>query len=307
MTYTLHIIIKDQVTVFMNVAMLNKTMRLIGFLILSVFAQNVFSESLRISPEQLKDQLSSKNLIILDTRSAEAYESGHIQGAYSFPIILTYTNQKLNGKISQPGPTQEIFRTHGISLDSHVVVYDNGDLVDAARLFWTLEVYGLSQVKILDHGFDDWINKSYPISFQLHTAQPSQYIATLNHKRLASKFTTQLATRNNNQQVIDARSIAEYLGEKSSAKRFGHIPTAMSIPASHNIAIDQGFASLKPIDQLLQIYSNIPKDKKIVIYCAIGRVSSVNYLALRELGYDVSNYDASWNEWGNDLKLPIEK
>lgn len=277
------------------------------FFIVAVLSQSTFSETLRISPEQLKQQLSDNQLIILDARSSKAYQAGHIAGAASFPISLTYKNQKLNGKISQPAAIQKNFRARGISKDSQVIVYDNGDLVDAARLFWVLEVYGLTQVKVLDHGYDDWLNKAYPISLKEPVSTPSQYIATLNHRRLASKFTTQLATRNKNQLVIDARSTSDYVGDTSSAKRFGHIPTALSIPASHNISVAEGVAGLKPISQLTELYSNIPKDKKVVIYCAFGRVSSVNYLALRELGYDVSNYDASWNEWGNDFKLPIEK
>ncbi|WP_198263949.1 sulfurtransferase [sulfur-oxidizing endosymbiont of Gigantopelta aegis] len=266
-----------------------------------------FSESLRMSPEQLKQQLSDNSLIILDARDPEAYQAGHIQGALSYPIALTYKNQKLNGKISSPGVTQKNFRLRGIDKKSQVVIYDNGDLVDAARLFWILEVYGLSKVKVLDHGYDHWISKDYPISLENHTAKPSQYIASLNHKRLASKFSTQLATRNKNQLIIDARNTSDYVGKTSSAKRFGHIPTAINLPASHNIAKTGGFSSLKSIDQLTKLYSDIPRNKKVVIYCAIGRVSSANYLALRELGYDVSNYDASWNEWGNDFKLPIEK
>ena len=286
---------------------MKKILALTCFFIVAVLSQSTFSESLRISPEQLKQQLSNNKLIILDARSSEAYQAGHIAGAASFPVSLTYKNQKLNGKISQPAAIQKNFRARGISKDSQVIVYDNGDLVDAARLFWVLEVYGLTQVKVLDHGYDDWLNKAYPISLKAPVTAPSQYIATLNHKRLASKFTTQLATRNKNQLVIDARSTSDYIGDTSSAKRFGHIPTALSIPASHNISTVEGVASLKPISQLTELYRNIPKDKKVVIYCAFGRVSSANYLALRELGYDVSNYDASWNEWGNDFKLPIEK
>jgi thiosulfate/3-mercaptopyruvate sulfurtransferase len=33
----------------------------------------------------------------------------------------------------------------------------------------------------------------------------------------------------------------------------------------------------------------------------------VTYLALRLLGYNVLNYDASWQEWGNDPAVPIFK
>ena len=56
---------------------------------------------------------------------------------------------------------------------------------------------------------------------------------------------------------------------------------------------------------LKEIYKNVDKSKKIVLYCAIGRIAATNYFALRELDYDVSNYDASWKEWGNDSSLPI--
>ncbi|MCU7940435.1 MAG: sulfurtransferase [gamma proteobacterium symbiont of Bathyaustriella thionipta] len=279
------------------------------FFLLSDFVLSVAiaEESLRISPEQLKHQLSDKNLIILDARSSDAYLTGHIENALSFPVNLTYKNKNLNGKISQPAVIQQYFRSLGITVNSQVVVYDNGDIADAARLFWVLEVYGIKQIKILDHGYDDWQKKSYPMSIKQAKPTPSQYIATLNHMRLASKFTTQLATRNANQIVIDARNFSDYIGKTSTDKRFGHIPSAIHIAASHNLAVTEGITSLRPLKELEQLYQRIPKDRKVVIYCAIGRVSSTNYLALRELGYDVSNYDASWNEWGNDDKLPIEK
>ncbi|MCP3851339.1 MAG: sulfurtransferase [Gammaproteobacteria bacterium] len=292
---------------------MKKIISVLFFFFSILLVQNTFSETLRISPEQLKKLITEgqstkeKSLIILDARNTKDYQSGHIKGALNFPIVLTYKNQSLNGKISSPAATQKNFRSRGISMDSSIIVYDNGDLVDAARLFWILEVYGIKNVKVLDHGFDDWLNKKYPVSFEKQAAVASQYIARLNHRRLASQFTTQLATKNINQIIIDARSISDYMGKTSSAKRFGHIPTALSIPSSHNISLDEAYASLKPLNKLLDVYSDIPKEKKIIIYCAIGRVSSANYLALRELGYDVSNYDASWNEWGNDDKLPIEK
>ncbi len=278
-----------------------------SFIILCLLSHSVVSETLRISPEQLKQQLSDKNIIILDARSTADYLAGHIKGALSFPVNLTYKNKKINGKINQPTIIQQHFRSRGITKMSQLIVYDNGEIVDAARLFWVLEVYGLTNIKILDHGYDDWLNKAYPVSFEQAKTTPSQYIATLNHRRLASKFTTQLATRNANQFIIDARDYSAYIGKTSTAKRFGHIPGAIHIAASHNLATTQGFTSLKPLNELEQLYDSIPKDKKVVIYCSIGRVSSTNYLALRELGYDVSNYDASWNEWGNDDKLPIEK
>ena len=262
------------------------------------------AENLRLTPEQLKQSLS--DYVILDARSASDYQSGHIKGAINFPIDLSYQHKNINGKITEPVKMQAYFRERGIEQSSKIVIYDSGNLVDAARLFWSLEVYGIKDVKVLDHGFDHWLNKSYPISLEQPKRKNSHYVAAINHKRLASKFSTQLATQNPNQFIIDARAIPAYQGKTSTAKRFGHIPTSANYPASHNLNINENIASLQPLDRLKEIYSDVPKNKKIIIYCAIGRISSANYLALRELDYDVSNYDASWKEWGNDFSLPIE-
>jgi len=276
------------------------------FLLVFVVADNCYA-TLRVSPQQLKEPLSRSNYLILDARSVEAYMAGHIPGAISFPVNLTYHDKQTNGKLVKPKQMQKYLRARGIDINSNVVIYDNGDLVDAARLFWALEVYGLRQPKVLDHGYDYWINNNLLISLDEPSIQVSQYVAQVNNNRLASKFSTQLAMLNSKKIIIDARAEPAYQGETSVAKRFGHIPTAINIPASHNFAMSNGVASLQPLDELKKLYTNIPRDKKVVIYCAIGRISSANYLALRELGYDVANYDASWKEWGNDFKLPIEK
>ncbi|MFK5984940.1 MAG: rhodanese-like domain-containing protein [Pseudomonadota bacterium] len=265
----------------------------------------LLAEELRLTPEQLKQNLDQ--YLILDTRDNSAYQAGHIQGAISFPINLSYEHKQINGKLTAPKKMQAQLRSRGIKQDSQIVIYDSGNLVDAARLFWSLEVYGIKRVLILDHGYDDWLKRSYPISLAPTKIKPSLYVASINHKRLASKFTTQLATLNPNQIIVDARPSPAYQGKTSVAKRFGHIPTASSYPSSHNFKVNDGLTSLQPVDKLKKIYSALPKNKKIVIYCAIGRISAANYFALRELDYDVANYDASWKEWGNDSSLPIEK
>jgi len=264
------------------------------------------AETLRISAEQLK-KILNENITIVDVRLKNDFEISHIKGAVNFPVEQTYSNKKINGQIVQPNLMQAYIQNAGLDLNSRIIIYDGGQLVDAARVFWAFEVYGLKNIKVLDHGFDYWLNKKYPTSQEPRAIKPSQYVISINHKRLSSKFTTQLAINNRNKLIIDARNAPAYKGETSVAKRFGHIPSAVNVPYSHNILSESTFSSLKPIDELKKLYADIPLGKKVIIYCKIGRVSSTNYFVLRELGHDVSNYDASWREWGNDHALPIEK
>lgn len=283
----------------------------IFFIILTVylviFSSSVNALAFRMSPMKLHKNVDNHELVILDARNVDEYDVLHIKNAINFPVKLTYKNKNVNGQLQTPVKMQAYLRARGISINSNVIIYDDGQLVDAARVFWALEAYGLTSVKILDHGFNYWLSKELATTQDIPVVKPSQYVATINHQRLSSKFTTQLAIYNKNKILIDARSNVAYKGEISSAKRFGHIPSAINLPFNQNIMQDAEFFALKPKSELEKIYAAIPRDKKIIIYCKIGRVSSTNYFALRELGHDVSNYDASWREWGNDETLPIEK
>ncbi len=270
-------------------------------LIVSLISLN--AQSLRIEPSELVKNITEYK--ILDTRSSGTYKEGHIKGALNFPIELTYEYIKNNGKLTNPIKMQELLRNLGLTLNSKIIVYDNGDFFDASRLFWSLEVYGFKNVKLLNTGYDAWDLSEYPISTKTPSVKPSMYIAQINNKRLATKFTTQIATKNPNQIIIDARPEKAYNGKVSAATRFGHIPAAQNFPASHNINYDDDAQKLQTISKLKEIYKNVDKSKKIILYCAVGRIAATNYFALRELNYNVSNYDASWKEWGNDSSLPI--
>jgi thiosulfate/3-mercaptopyruvate sulfurtransferase len=266
------------------------------------------AESLRVDAQWLKQNFDPQKMVIVDTRAAEDYEISHIPGSVNLPEKLTYQDKSSGGLIAAPSVIQQLLRERGIDTNTTVIVYDDGQLIQAARVFWTLEVYGIKQVRLLNGGFADWHSNGYQVSDTPVKPNPSKYVVQVDHRRIASKFSTRLATINPNQSVIDARNREAYRGETSTASRFGHIPSAI------NIAVHQHFEKqrnngnhLLSLDALGELYKDVPREQKVVLYCEVGTVSSTNYFVLRELGYDVANYDASWREWGNDLSLPIEK
>lgn len=261
------------------------------------------AESLRVELNDLKENLSKYKII--DVRESDLYSLEHIPNALNMNVNLTYNNKSIDGRITQPMKMQDILQSLGLKIDDHIVIYDDGTIFDASRVFWALEVYGFKNVKLLNGGYEQWKQLGYPLTDKVITPKKSDYIATINNKRLATKFTTQIATKNPNQVIVDARKKEAYVGKVSAAKRFGHIPKAIHIPAIHNIDKSKQLALLKAPKELAKLYEGIDKSKKVVIYCAVGRIASTNYFALRELGYNVANYDASWKEWGNDFNLPI--
>lgn len=274
-------------------------------LLLTVWALPSLAETLRVSPHWLEQRLAQPDLVIIDARAPADYAAGHLPGAVNLPEIATYRNRGRDGRVVEPGIMQAQLRELGITRDALTVVYDDGALLKGARVFWTLEAYGLRQVRLLDQGFAGWQALGLPVTTERPNPRPSDYVAEIDPQRLATRFTTRLAISSPQQQLIDARSPEAYAGQVSKARRFGHIPSAKNIPVHQHLAEAPEGSKLRDLQQLRALYAEIPRDRALVLYCDVGRVSAVNYLALRELGYQVANYDASWLEWGNDPDLPI--
>jgi thiosulfate/3-mercaptopyruvate sulfurtransferase len=117
--------------------------------------------------------------------------------------------------------------------------------------------------------------------------------------------------------LVDVRSPGEYSGEllhmpdypQEGALRGGHIPGAVSKPWKQ-AARDDG--TFKPVGELRAIYADelgLAADDDIVAYCRIGERSSHTWFVLTHLlGYEhVRNYDGSWTEWGNLVRVPVVK
>jgi thiosulfate/3-mercaptopyruvate sulfurtransferase len=117
--------------------------------------------------------------------------------------------------------------------------------------------------------------------------------------------------------LIDVRSPEEYTGQRThmpaypeeGALRGGHIPTAASIPWARAAAEDGTYRSRAELEALYLGEAGLTEGDDVVAYCRIGERSSHTWFALKFLlGFEtVRNYDGSWTEWGNAVRVPIAK
>jgi thiosulfate/3-mercaptopyruvate sulfurtransferase len=119
-------------------------------------------------------------------------------------------------------------------------------------------------------------------------------------------------------QLVDVRSPEEFRGERlhmpdypnEGALRGGHIQGAKSVPWAR--AVDPETHTFLPASELRRIYveeQGLRPEADTIAYCRIGERSSHTWFALTYLlGFSkVRNYDGSWTEWGNAVRMPIER
>ena len=225
-----------------------------------------------------------------------------------------------NGIILLPDAFAKLASRHGISPATTVIFYGDKANWWAAYALWVFRLFGHEKVKLLNGGRSKWeaegrvvYARSFRSSPRVSTRSPP---ARLDAKIRAFKEDA-LAQSNARKPLIDVRSPGEFKGEithmpeypQEGVLRGGHIPGARSIPWK-TAANDDG--TFKSAEELRKIYiENLgvdPADETIV-YCRIGERSSHTWFVLTYLlGFPaVKNYDGSWTEWGNSVRVPIEK
>ena len=112
--------------------------------------------------------------------------------------------------------------------------------------------------------------------------------------------------------IIDARGFEEVMGERKmdNVARGGHMPGATFIEWKHVTDMDKKL-SFKELETMQALFdqNGITKDKTIYAYCHVGAGRSSHIItALELLGYpNVKVYTGSWDEWANDMNLPIRR
>lgn len=284
--------------------------------------------SILINPNWLNEQLQRSDsdrlpFLLIDTRGAADYESGHIPGALNLPSNSLYDPNTPGSDLLPVSDIERVVSDAGIDNETQLILYDDSGLVPSARVFWALENLGRGKMALLDGGLIGWIAKQFPVvATDEHSSddQGSADITFAETKRSAGGFRASAeglafatrddvlaATKDENTILIDTRTEDEYYGRNGVHERNGHIPGAKHIDWQNNI-VDLFNPTLKSEQELRSLYEGIgvSAEKQVIVYCRTASRSSHTYFVLRLLGFEkVRNYKGSWMEWNIDPSLPV--
>jgi len=162
---------------------------------------------------------------------------------------------------------------------------------------------------VLNGGLHSWANEGHPLSKTIPEAvEPSNYSLNKTHHHTATRAFIQTHLDDDDIVFLDARSLAEYDGEKKFADKAGHIPGAIHYEWTESMDTNNNLRLL-PAEELQQTLDKlgITQDKNVVCYCQSHHRSAYSWLVLKSLGYDnVLGYPGSWSEWGNHPDTAVE-
>nr|VFJ56471.1 MAG: thiosulfate/3-mercaptopyruvate sulfurtransferase [Candidatus Kentron sp. FW] len=266
---------------------------------------------LLIEPETLEMYRDAEDLLIVDVSRAKSYAIAHIpQAVYLEYADLNLKNPPVAGLLPDVRHLGRLFSSIGLSPATHVIAYDDEGGGKAGRLIWTLHLIGHERCSILNGGIHAWANERHTLERQPISPSPSDYTARI--ERPEGVVDAEYVLKNlNNPDVIllDARTPAEFSGQKKFSARGGHIPGALNLDWMLTLDRARNFR-WKPKDELRAMVEElgVSPDREVIVYCQTHHRSSQLYTVLKYLGYPrVRGYAGSWSEWGNLMGVPIEE
>jgi thiosulfate/3-mercaptopyruvate sulfurtransferase len=257
-----------------------------------------------VSAEALEASLDATNQVIVDTRSTEDYDAGHIPGAISLPVSPGSGSFDIGGSgtdrtdLKPPAEIALVLGNAGLTEATRIVIC--GEDIDwlAGRMFWMLEYLGAVEVVMLDGGFAKWTADGRPTS----TTPKTLPAATFTPSVVASVLVTKadiLAHYADTEHyaIVDSRN-AEHWSEL-------RIPNAINILVEEVLNADKTMKTQVELEALFA-GRGIDPSKQIYTHCYVGYRSSQGYFYFRLMDYNVAHYDGSWTEWNADPTTPKE-
>jgi len=243
---------------------------------------------------------------LLDVRDVTSFDAGHWADATRVPIEAWEAAAK-SGETSfeNIGYWENAIAALGVDGSVPAVVYDDGRMTEAARVWFILQYFG-AEAFILNGGWPAIQSSEDLRGFVPASGTPTIFMARpgAGPVGLVDRQTLK-AELDADVRIFDARTAGEFAGEDLRRNsRGGHLPGARLLP--HASLLDGG--RLRPVEELQQLLTRagFQSGDHLVTHCDGGGRAALAAVAALRAGYrDVRAYYLSFSDWARDESCAI--
>ncbi|MFF0816967.1 sulfurtransferase [Rhodococcus sp. NPDC003318] len=239
------------------------------------------------------------------------WRRAHVPGSRHVDLLTTLSDTAKALHFSRPSRAAlaRDLAALGIAADTPVVVYDQGGMTWAARVWWLLRGVGID-ARVLDGGLARWTALGLPVE---SGDAPAAVPATVSADDLVDRGlwvdrteVEDVSTGRAAGTLVCALAPAQFTGaEQTRYSRRGHIPGSRNLSAK-TLLDDNG--CVRGAEELRSLADAALADteRPLVIYCGGGVSACLTALGLVLSGHEsVRVYDGSIEEWSADPSLPL--
>ena len=263
----------------------------------------------------------------------EEYEEGHIPGALY--LDTNWLEDPADWNRRPPETIDAALRALGITSDTTVVVYGRdteGDAnekwpgrragqIAATRALMILRYAGVDDVRLLDGGYDWWVQAGNPLETVIREPSPVPVFGVQVPLRpeviVDIEEAKEILADQDGAALVSVRTWKEHIGKVSG---YNYIGPAGRIAGDvwGNCGTDAyHMQHYRNIDNTMRAYpeiaanwaeAGITRDKWVAFYCGTGwRASETWFYAYLQDWPRIAVYDGGWFEWSQDpINNPIE-
>jgi thiosulfate/3-mercaptopyruvate sulfurtransferase len=263
----------------------------------------------------------------------EEYEEGHLPGALY--LDTNWLENPIDWNRRSPAEIEAAVRALGITHDTTVVVYGRDTVGDAnekwpgrragqiaaTRALMILRYAGVTDVRLLDGGYDWWVRAGYPVETIIREPSPVAAfgVAIPQHPEVIVDIgeAKEILADQAEAALVSVRTWKEHIGRVSG---YNYIGPAGRIAGDvwGNCGSDAyHMQHYRNVDNTMRAYpeitanwdeAGITRDKWVAFYCGTGWRASETWFYADLQGWDrIAVYDGGWFEWSADpANNPIE-
>jgi thiosulfate/3-mercaptopyruvate sulfurtransferase len=215
----------------------------------------------------LAAHLEDSNIRLVDCDNRDAYRRAHLPSAITFRGNH-YLKEK-EGALHIMGPQQfaETMGALGIGDDTLVIAYDGFSGLYATRLWWALNYYGHTQVKVLNGGWDTWLAEGRPVTNAVPRPSQATFTPRIHDEFIARWDYVHDSIGHADRTLLDVRSDEEWTGVNArGTKRGGRIPGAVHLEWLNYV--DSTTKQFKPARELQAMFDQVgvKPESEIITY-----------------------------------------